>query len=281
MDAVFDVKQLQQEQRQKAKAIEKMVNPPFVADMQLKNQPASLLPGGITYVSGYTSSGKPGFSSVYDSKFPIGDMVEDLNEVRDRIRKIFFNDIIQPISQYETRSNVTANEIDARRAEALVLLGPVLERIYHEGLKNIIERVFAIMSRGRILPPPPREIKGQNINIEFVSMLNQAQAAAATGGIERLLGLAGNLVGVDPAVMDNIDIDYALDKYSSLMQNDPKIIRSPDALQQIRAQRQQQQQQAAQAQQAEQAQKYAQSAKVLSDTPVGGGRSALESMMGT
>src|SRR5262249_60459574 len=113
-----------------------------------------------------------------------------------------------------------------------------------------------------------------------VSMLATAQAAAATGGIERLLGIAGNLVGVDPAVMDNIDVDYALDKYSSLMNNDPKIIRSPSQLQAIRQQRAQQQQQLQQQAMADQVEKYAKSAKVLSDTDTGAGKSALQGMMG-
>jgi hypothetical protein len=41
MDALGDIKQLQQEQKRKAQAIDKMVNPPMIADVQLKNQPAS------------------------------------------------------------------------------------------------------------------------------------------------------------------------------------------------------------------------------------------------
>jgi hypothetical protein len=65
------------------------------------------------------------------------------------------------------------------------------------------------------------------------------------------------------------------------MNNDPKIIRSPDELAAIRQQRQQAQQQQAQEAQAAQVEKYAKSAKVLADTQVGGGRSALEGMMGT
>src|SRR6185437_3468566 len=39
MDALPDQKQLQLESRRKAQAIDKMVNPPLIADVQLKNQP--------------------------------------------------------------------------------------------------------------------------------------------------------------------------------------------------------------------------------------------------
>jgi hypothetical protein len=207
-------------------------------------------------------------------------MLEDLNECRERIKETFFNNLFQTISQFETRSNVSATEIDARRAESLIMLGPVLERIEYELLAPIVERVFAIMSRAGILPPAPADIQGQPINVEFVSMLATSQAAAATGGIERLFSVAGNLVGVDPAVMDNIDIDYAIDKYSSLMNNDPKIIRSPQELQSIRAQRAKDQQAQQMAQQADTAQKMAAAGQTLSQTDVGGGQNALQKMTG-
>ena len=280
MDGLGDQKQLQLETRRKAQAIDKMVNPPLVADIQLKNQPASLLPGGMTYISGFAQSGKPAIGTIYDTKFPINEIVEDLQEVRERLLKVFFNDVLQPISQFETRSNVTATEIDARRAEAMLMLGPVIERLDIEVLPVIHERVFAMMARAKIFPPAPAEIAGKHMNVKFVSMLAQAQEASQASGIERLLQIAGGIVGVDPAVMDNIDIDYALDKYSSLLNNDPKIIRSPEQLTQIRQQRADAQKQQAMAAQADTAQKLAMGAKTLSETQTGGGGNALQALTG-
>jgi hypothetical protein len=281
MDALPDIKQLQQQVRRKAQAIDKTANPPMVADIQLKNQPASLLPGGTTYIAGMMQANNAGFAPVYGNWKPgIAEISEDLNEVRDRIRRTFYNDLFQVISQFQTRSNVSATEIDARRSEALVMLGPVLERIEYELLSPVIERTFAIMSRAGVLPPPPPEIAGRNIDIEYVSMLATAQLAAATSGIERTLQITGGLVGVDPGVMDNIDIDFAIQKYSSLLNNDPRLIRSPEALIAIRKQRAQQQAQQQQLQQAEMAEKLAGGAKTLSETDVGGGRNALQAMTG-
>ena len=277
MDGLPDQKQIQLETRRKAQAIDKMVNPPLVADVQLKNQPANLTPGGITYVSGFSQQGRPGFASVYETKFPVQEITADLEMVKQRLSQTFFNDILRVASQYETRSNVTAVEWDLRKSESLVMLGPVLERLDVEVLKPTIERVFAIANRAGILPPPPPEAQGQMMNIEFVSMLAQAQKATSAAGIERLFQMVGGLVGVDPSVMDNVDTDEAIDQYSSLLNNSPKIIRSPEALQQIRQQRAQQQ---AQAQQAEIAQKLSQGAKNLSGTDVGGGQNALQTMMG-
>jgi hypothetical protein len=277
MDALPDGKQLQLESRRKAQAIDKMVNPPLIADAQLKNQPASLLPGGMTYIQGYAQSGK-GMSTVYDSKFPVAEITEDLNEVRQRLSKIFFNDVLMTASQYETRSNVTAVEWDMRKSEFLVALGPALERIDHEVLGPTLDRVFAMAARAGILPPPPQEIEGQMINVEYVSMLQQAQQAAASAGIERVLQLAGGLLAAKPDIMDNIDTDYALDKYSELLNNDPKIIRAPDAVVQIRQQRDQQMAQQAQAQQIEALSKAGAN---LSNTDLGGGVNALQAMGNT
>jgi hypothetical protein len=277
MDGLPDQKQIQLETRRKAQAIDKMVNPPLVADIQLKNQPANLTPGGVTYVTGYTASGKPGFASVYDTKFPVQEITADLTEAKTRLAQIFFNDVLRTASQYETRSNVTALEWDLRKSESLVMLGPALERIDNEVLKPILERVFSIAARAGILPPPPQEIAGKAMNIDFVSMLAQAQSATQAASIERVLSTAGNIVGVKPEIMDNIDTDFALDKYSSLLNNDPRMIRPPDAVMAIRQQRAQQQQAA---QQAAIAQQLAQGAKNLSQADVGGGANGLQALLG-
>ncbi len=276
MDALGDQKQLQLESRRKAQAIDKMVNPPLVADIQLKNKPASLLPGGMTYVTGFAASGRPGIASVYQSQFPVDHVTKDLEEIRERLKFTFFNHLFQPISQFETRSNVTAVEIQQRRAESLIMLGPVFERLDNECLRPIIERVFAIAKRAGILPPPPPEIAGADISIRFVSMLKLAQDSTDAVAIQEVLSLAGNLAGVDPSIMDNIDTDFALDRYSQLKGNDPRMIRDPDAVAKIRADRQQQQQMA---QQADNAQKLSAGAKTLSETQMGG-QNALSAMLG-
>jgi hypothetical protein len=275
MDAYPDVRQLQQETKRKGQAIDKMVNPPMIADTQLKNQPASMIPGGITYVNSFGKE-RPGFAPVYTVNPQIREMMEDILVVQNRVKDTFFNNIFLAITNLSTVRSAT--EIDARRSEQMVMLGPVLERIYDEGIKPAIERTFGIMSRvPGLLPPPPPEMAGMDMQIEFESMLQNAQNAASSSGIERLLGLAGNLAAVDPAVMDNIDIDFALDKYSDNLNNDPRLIRSPKQLTLIRQQREQEKQQQAMQQQSLAA---VQGAKVLSETPMGNGQSALQQVTG-
>ena len=128
------------------------------------------------------------------------------------------------------------------------MLGPALERIDNEVLRPILERVFAVANRAGIIPPPPPEIQNQMMTIDFVSMLAQAQQATKAGSIERVLSLAGNMAGVIPGSTDKIDFDYALDKYSALLNNDPKMMRTADEVAKIREDRAHQEQAAQQAQ---------------------------------
>lgn len=273
MDALPDIKQLQQEVKRKAQAIDKMVTPPVVADVQLKNQPTSLLPGGVTYVAGINNVGVKPIYTV--DRPPIQEMQLDINNIQMRIKDTFYNDIFLMISQLETVR--TATEIDSRREEKLVMLGPVLTRSNNEALAPLIDRTFNIMARGRLLPPPPEEIQGLHIKVDFVSMLADAQAAVSTAAVERTLALAGNLVAVDQGIMDNINTDEAIQDYARRLRVDPRIIRDDKEIAAIRQQR-------ARAQAAQNAAaaipELAQAGKTLSETQVGGGVNALQYAVG-
>lgn len=276
MDALGDIKQLQQETRRKAQAIDKMVNPPLIVDIQLKNNPMSLLPGGQTYVAGLGSD-RVGAKPLYTVMPPIAEMKQDIAEVQQRIRLIFNNDLFTGITDLQTVR--TATEIDARREEKLVLLGPVLERIITE-LNKAIDRVWGIMWRGQLLPPPPAAMQGQtmHIQIDYVSMLAMAQKGLATAGIEKLWAFAGTLAGVVPTIMDNLDGDETIREYADALGTSPKIITGVEKRDAIRKARSDQQTAAAAMQTGT---ALAQGAKTLSDAEVGGGRNALQEMLGT
>jgi hypothetical protein len=279
MDALGDTKQLQQETRRKAQAIDKMVTPPMLADVQLKNQPMSLLPGGMTYVSGL-SRDREGARPIYTVMPPIVEMMQDIREIQQRIKITFHNDLFTGITDLQTVR--TATEIDARREEKLVLLGPVLERILSskEGLGSAIDRVWGIMLRGQLLPRPPQQLlsSSTHIQVDYISMLSMAQRGISTAGIEKLWGFAGNLAAVKPEILDKLNEDQTIDEYAAALGVSPKIIRGDDDAAALRQSRMAQQQMAAAAEMATTA---AEGAKTLSETEVGGGANALQLMLGT
>lgn len=274
MDALPAVRQLQIEQKRKAEAIDKMVRPPMVGSVSMRNEPNSITPGAMNYVADMSQAGfKPAF--LVDPR--LAEMMEDIKEVQNRIKEICYNPLFLAITNLDTVR--TATEIDARRAEQIVMLGPVIERDQNEDLDIDIMRVFAIAMRRGLIPPPPQELAGETLQVQYVSMLAQAQQAAVTAAIERIFAVAGNLAGVSPDIMDKLDTDESIEYYADALNLPPKIVRSAIQVMKIRAQRAQQQQMAQAVEASKAAPNLANAAKNLSETDLGGGQSALQRMI--
>lgn len=272
MEALGDIKQLQTEQKRKAQGIDKMVNPPMVGDVRLRNEPASVLPGGITYIDNPAGAG---FKPVYMVDPKINELNLDIQQCQRRIKDCFFVDLFLGISQLDTTRSAT--EILERKEEKLIMLGPVLERVHNEMLDPAVTRTFGIMLRNGLFPPPPQELGDQEIQIEYISMLAQAQKAVATAGIEKMVAFVGNLAASQPSVLDKINFDAAIDEYGIMLGVSGKIVRPQDQVDATRSERMRaQQQQIAM----EQGMAAVQGAKVLSDTPVGRGGTALDQILG-
>jgi hypothetical protein len=277
MDVLPDIMQLQLESKRKAEAIEKHVRPPLLASFDLKNEPSSALPGHVTYVANLGP--QAGMRPVYEVTPQLQWMVADIKEIQERIKNGFFNDIFRLHS--DTTKEQTAFEVQKRDQEKMAVLGPIIDRFQNEGAGPSIKRIFGIIRRRGMLPILPDSLKGVGFDIEYVSMLAMAQKAAATTSIERVLATAGNLMAADPEIMDNFDLDEAIREYGELMSAPHKIFRDRKAMEAKRNQRRQQQADMAQAQQMKEiAPQTAQTAKVMSDTPVGGASSALDLMLG-
>jgi len=260
MDHLGDIKQLQQQQKRKAQAIDKMVNPPMTAPTSLRGKPSSVLPGGTTYVD--PLQGGQGFTPAYQVTPRLAEMQQDIAEVQERIQRGFYADLFAMMINSDRR-NITATEVIEKQSEKLVLLGPVLQRLNTELLDPLLDDVFQFALEADLLPESPAALDGAELRIEYISLLAQAQQAVAASALERTMGFAGNLVAVFPDVVDNFDSDEAVRQYSEILGNSPDLLRDSSQVQGIRDQRAQQQQAEQAAAMAGQA---AQGAKVLSET---------------
>ena len=234
MDALGDVEQLQAQERDKSLAIQKMVKPPLNVPANLRtNSKINPAPDGTTFYDHAGGPTPPVATPLYQVMPRLAEMQQDMDRVRQRIRDAFYVDLFLMISQID-RSGVTATEIDARREEKLLMLGPVLERLHHEFLDPLIERVFELTGRAGLIPPPPPVLAGLPLRVRYVSVLAQAQRAVATGAIERLCGFAGNLGQSMPQVLDKIDPDQAVESYAEAIGADPRLLRPDDTVAQMR-----------------------------------------------
>lgn len=282
MDVLPDAMQLMVMTRRMAEAIEKQVRPPLIADMQLKHQPSSTLPGHVTYVDALSAS--TGMRPIYEVNPDINAMAQNIVAIEQRIKIGLFNDLFLMLEQ-APNGQMTAYEVAQKVQEKLQVLGPVIESLLTESLKPKLKRIFGIMKRKGLIEPPPKSLQGVPLDIQFVSMLALAQKAAATGGLERIAALIGNMAAIYPQASDNLDPDVFIAEFNELLGNPQKILRGPEQLAAMRQQRAQQQQQAQQ--QANLAHGVgvaggaAQAAQVLSQTQIGGGQDALSAILGT
>lgn len=267
MEALGDAKQLQHEQFRKGQMIDFATLPPLQAPVGTKADDIRTLPGGVSFIS--QSGQQKGINTLWDVRPDYTGIGADIQDVRQRINASFYTDLFLMISQSEESggSPVTAREIAERHEEKLLMLGPVLERLHDELLAPKVEITFEKMMLAGILPPPPAELHGQILNINFISMLAQAQRAVGTGAIDRLLGTVGSMAAVKPDVIDKIDGDKIVDAYADMLGVDPDLIVGDDQVALIRQQRAQQLQQQQAAAAAPQA---AATAKTLSQTDTSG-----------
>jgi len=263
--ALGDIKALQLMQRRKAQAVEKMVNPPMTGPTSLRTAKVSILPGDITYAD--VREGMQGFRPAHEVNPRIQELLLDIQDHHQRIDQAFFADLFLMLHNSDRR-DITAREIDERHEEKLLALGPVLENMNQDILDPLIDLTFDIMSRQGLIPPPPEELQGMDLKVEYVSMMAQAQKLIGVSSIERFAGFVGQLASVtgDPSVFDKVDRDQMIDDYGDAVGVSPKIVRSDDKVEEIRAGRARE---AAQAAQVEQVSQAAVAAKNLSQTDMG------------
>lgn len=278
MDALGLVKGLQFYEKRKAEAIDKMVRPPMLGDSSLRTQRTSILPGDVTYIDNLAAQQHAGFRPAYQFSPNTAELRADINEIKEEIRKIFFEDLMLMFATSDV-SQVTAREVEERHQEKLLVLGPTIERFGEELYDPVIDRTFQIMMRRGLVPPPPKDLQGQGLKVEYISIMAQAQKLIGTASMERVSGYVGNLANLNPEAVDKLNIDAAIDEYASMHGVPPNVIRSADEVGLVRKQRaaaQRQQQMVAAAPALADA---ATAAKTLSETSVDQ-PSALARLMG-
>lgn len=246
MDALGDCKQLQKITHDGRVALEKEVNPPLLVAENAGIESVDTTPGEITFTSSL-AQGQPSITSLYQVRANLQALENTKAQLKQQIREMFFNDLFLMITQ--ANRQMTATEVAERNSEKMLLLGPVLDRLRSELFQPLIERAWGILTRLGILPPPPvrmvPEMGGQEIKIEFISILALAQRQAGIAAINQVVDFIGTLAQItqSPAALDKLNVDEAIDEVAEMHGVPPKLIRSDEEVAALREQREQQTQQ--------------------------------------
>ena len=250
MMALGDVKQLQHGEKRSMQAIDKLVHPQMQAPASVATQKSPSIPGEISYVPN-TQNGQ-GLRAVYEINPRIAELESKQEQVRFRIKKAYFEDLFLILSELK-RDDITATQVRGIEQERLLVLGPVLEQLNQDLLDPLIDLAFNFMLRQGRLQPPPQELRGQPLKVEYISIMAQAQKLLGIANLERFTGFVGNLATIIPSVLDKIDADEIVDVYGDISSVPQGVIRSDEQVAEIRQSRAKQEQAAQKAQAMEQA----------------------------
>ncbi|WP_287372436.1 portal protein [Prosthecochloris sp.] len=269
MQALGEISGLQLKELRKHQAIDYQSRPPLQGP---DNTRLNLMPGAYNNVSN-TQSGS--VKTLFDAPLNISHLKEDIAETKQSIWQTFFADIFLMVANSSDKGK-TATEIAELREEKMLMLGPVLERMHHELHAPMVTMVAKDAMEAGIVPPPPKELDGIDLQIEFVSVLAQAQRMIPIGNLDRFITTVGTIAAVKPEALDRVNADDLVDAYSDMLGIDPDVIVSVDkafAIRQSRAEVEaQQQEMAAQQQQAE-------TAATLAKAQTGDNRNALQDVL--
>ena len=270
--ALGDIKSLYRMEKDSLLAINKMADPPLQVDASVEGT-INTLPGGITRSNSQVPNA--GVRAAYMVQPDINALEAKIQKKKDQISARFYADLFKMMIDSD-RKDITAREVEEKHSEKLLLLGPVVGRMQADLHGPAIERTFAICLRNGLVPPPPPEIQGMPLKVEYISLLAQAQRSVGATSIEQEAQFVGALSQVFPEAVDNFNPDEAVREHAVLMGTPQRIIRSEEAVAEIRQQRAQQQ---ASQQQMEQAQQASVAAKNLSQAKIGP-HNALETVAG-
>jgi SepF-like predicted cell division protein (DUF552 family) len=215
----------------------------------MANKGINMIPGGKTYRNG---------DNKIEPLFNVGANLQHLESAIEqqveRIKKEYNANLFMMLDELADKQ-MTAREVLERNQEKMAILGPVVQRMQFEFLGRIIERVYNILDRAHAFPEPEdpelaQMLQGEEIKIEYISPLAQAQKMSGLVNIEQAVAFAGQLAQFDQNILKKINWSEALNQYFALVGAPAAIKRSDDEYNEMVQAEQQAQAQAMQEQQA-------------------------------
>lgn len=276
-DALPDLRELELQGRRYGRAVDMLVKPPLNVPAGLQQTQISVDPGSLNFINELQGKIEP-------TVRPDPNTLPMIERGRDwttrRVNQLFYADLWMAITDMEGVQPRNEQELLYRNEEKLTQLGPVVDRVNIEKLEVDIDRAYAILKNRAMVAPPPPELAKIGLQIEFVSILAQAQKAGANAQIERVARYVGFLAGLYPDAAMKFDAQQSIDEFAQNAGATPKIIRSDDVVAKLVEQQQKQQQMQQAMQAAPAARDAAQAAQLASQTKTGPDTTMLQQLMG-
>ena len=243
--ALTSAKALQHEATRLAALIDNLSDPPMTYPATYQGDLKEFRPGGrIPVDPSEEVLIKPAFTAHPQA---LSSLMELINSEKEALARYFYVNVFQMIAAGQDNDR-TATEVAALEQEKALMLGPVLERLHTEMLDPLVTNTFNFMLRAGKVPDIPEELQGQQLNVEYISVLAEQQKNSSVMGLVKLTQGLGLIAQLKPEAVDKFDQDAAVDLLADSYGVPPSVIVSNDRVALIRQQRAEEQQQVQQAQ---------------------------------
>ena len=211
MDALGAIKSLNKKAISKDIAIEQMITPTLQGPAHLRKSYITHAPRGYIPLDP-TSMAQKGLSQVYEVNPAIGALLQDVQDLRQQVERLFYVDYLLFLSRNpKTR---TATEAQAILQEQQAVIGPNLQSLNWTHNTPVAEYVMDwVLEQDKYVGDIPEDLSGQFLKIEFVSIFAQAAKAADLPNINQYVQAMMNLAQIDPRVLDKVNLDRLGDIY--------------------------------------------------------------------
>lgn len=213
MEALPDIKTLNEMSKTTLRAAHKAVDPPLLAFEDGVLSAFSTRPNAINY-GGVDSQGRQLVVPMQTgANLPLAFEMEE--QRRRVINDSFLVTLFQILVE---QPGMTATEAMLRAQEKGALLAPTMGRQQSEMLGPLISREFAILMAARRLPPPPRVLmqSGAQVRIEYVGPLARMQRADESVGFLRTMDQITPLATADPRILKRFNENEVLKGLSEI-----------------------------------------------------------------
>ena len=236
-----DVKSLQKYEADLSKASSKMINPPMIANNNLKNAVKDVSAGSVTY-----TDDPNGFSALYQLNYNTNEARQNIAAIDQRIYQLTYNDLFYMLSQKD--KTMSATEASGIMQEKLGMLGSVVDRLQVEFLKPLIDNTFKIMLENGEFDDPPESIYEKETEISYQSALAMSQQVSDLSNLETYIRFATSLATIDPSAILKLNVNEIMNYYADKMNIDLSLLKTDKEVDEIIARQQEQQDQQQEAQ---------------------------------
>ena len=275
MNALADALMLQAMEKNNLRALEYMVRPALQGPAWTRDRKSDLRPGSFNPLDVSRSVGMDRVESIWEPSINFQHIEGKEERIRDGIRRKFYNHVF---SMFMDRNMKDVREMALAEMsdEKLLQLGPIVTSHVIDMLDPLIEGTFTNMENAGLLGDVPESLSGERIQIQYISILAQAQRAQGINSIDRLMTMVANASQVKPGVLDRISDDDLVDVYAEQLGTPARLlvpVEDAKALREAREQAAQQDRAVAQAREG------AAAAKDLGQVQIGADGNAAEEML--